>query len=81
MKEAYLGGLADAKIEDIHTFYEGSHILQGVSLEISEGETVCLMGRNGAGKTTLLRSILGITPPDREAFSSKERKYQGSVPT
>ena len=47
----------------LNTFYGRSHILFDVSLEVSPGETVCLMGRNGAGKTTTFRSLLGLTPP------------------
>jgi branched-chain amino acid transport system ATP-binding protein len=49
--------------ENIHTYYGKSHILQGVSMEVREGELVALLGRNGAGKTTTLRSIMGLTPP------------------
>jgi branched-chain amino acid transport system ATP-binding protein len=50
-------------VEDIHTYYGEAHILQGVSLELRDGEVVTLIGRNGAGKTTTLRSIMGIAPP------------------
>ena len=50
-------------VRDVHTFYGTSHILFGVSLDVSQGETVCLLGRNGAGKSTTLRSIMGLTPP------------------
>lgn len=49
-------------VEDIHTFYGASHILQGVSLKIGLGEVVAVIGRNGVGKTTLVRSIVGLTP-------------------
>jgi branched-chain amino acid transport system ATP-binding protein len=49
-------------VHDIHTYYGRSHVLQGVSLEIAEGETVAVLGRNGAGKTTTMRSIVGLTP-------------------
>jgi branched-chain amino acid transport system ATP-binding protein len=48
-------------VQGIHTYYGKSHILQGVSLEINEGEVVALLGRNGVGKTTTLKSIMGIT--------------------
>jgi len=48
---------------DIETFYGASQVLFGVSLEISAGEVVTLMGRNGMGKTTTVRSIMGLTPP------------------
>lgn len=51
------------EVHEIHTFYELSHILFGVSLEVAEGETVCILGRNGVGKTTTMRSIMGLTPP------------------
>ena len=51
------------KVDGIHTYYGFSYILQGISLEINEGEAVALLGRNGAGKTTTLRSIMGVTPP------------------
>ncbi len=51
------------RVDDIHTFYGDSYILQGVSLRVEPGEVVCLLGRNGAGKTTTLRSIIGFTPP------------------
>jgi len=51
------------KVQEIHTFYGRSHILQGVSLHIESKEIVCLLGRNGVGKTTTLKSIMGLTPP------------------
>jgi branched-chain amino acid transport system ATP-binding protein len=52
-------------VDDVHTYYGESHILQGVSLEVGSGRVVALLGRNGAGKTTLIRSIMGFTPPRR----------------
>ncbi len=53
------------RVEEIHTYYGESHILQGVSLEVGAGQVVALLGRNGMGKTTLIRSIIGFTPPRR----------------
>jgi branched-chain amino acid transport system ATP-binding protein len=52
-------------VENIHTFYGLSHILFGVSLEVEQGEIVCLLGRNGAGKSTTIKSIMGLTPPQQ----------------
>jgi len=51
------------KVDDIHTYYGDSYILQGVSLYVGEGQAVVLLGRNGMGKTTTIRSIIGFTPP------------------
>jgi branched-chain amino acid transport system ATP-binding protein len=50
-------------LEDIHTYYGDSHILQGVTMEVTAGDVVALLGRNGVGKTTTIRSICGHTPP------------------
>lgn len=50
-------------VNDIHTYYGHSHILQGVSLTVDSGEVVALLGRNGVGKTTTIKSIIGFTPP------------------
>ena len=52
-------------VQDIHTYYRDSYILQGVSLALQPGQVVGLLGRNGAGKTTLARSVMGLTPPRR----------------
>lgn len=50
------------EIKDINTFRGPAHILHNVSLDIREGEIVCLVGRNGAGKTTTMESIMGFLP-------------------
>jgi len=51
------------EVKDLHTFYGKSYILQGVSMQVGNGEIVGVLGRNGVGKTTTLRSIMGLTPP------------------
>jgi branched-chain amino acid transport system ATP-binding protein len=47
-------------IENLNAWYDRSHVLQGISLDVNKGEIVTLMGRNGAGKTTTLRSLMGL---------------------
>ncbi len=51
--------------EDVHTYYGHSHVLQGVSLDVPEGQVAALLGRNGVGKTTFVRAVIGFTPPVR----------------
>jgi branched-chain amino acid transport system ATP-binding protein len=51
------------EVSGIDVYIESSHILRGVSLAVSAGEVVCLVGRNGAGKTTTLRTIMGYRRP------------------
>ena len=48
---------------DIHAYYEESYIVQGVSLNVHEGEILALLGRNGAGKTSTLRAIARLDDP------------------
>lgn len=51
------------ELENVHSFYGGAHVLQGVSLKVPESRVVALLGRNGMGKTTLIRSIMATAPP------------------
>src|SRR5205085_7063547 len=60
-------------VQDVHTYYGASYILQGVTLELQPGEIVALLGRNGVGKTTLVRSIMGLTPARRGRILFKHR--------
>jgi branched-chain amino acid transport system ATP-binding protein len=50
-------------VDEIHTYYGDSYVLQGLSLAVPRGQIVALLGRNGMGKTTLIRSVAGLTPP------------------
>jgi branched-chain amino acid transport system ATP-binding protein len=49
-------------VQDLHTYYGDSHVLQGVTLSAAEGTVTAVLGRNGVGKTTLCRSLVGLTP-------------------
>ena len=51
------------EIEDLHAYYGKSHVLQGISLSVGEGEIVSLLGRNGAGRSTTVRTIIGQVAP------------------
>lgn len=53
------------RLEDIHTYYGDSYVLQGISLTVPKGAVTALLGRNGMGKTTLIRSAIGFTYPRR----------------
>ena len=53
------------RLSEIDTYYGEIHILQGLSLEVDEGELVCLLGGNASGKSTTLKTILGLVRPRR----------------
>ncbi len=55
-------GKALLTIDNLCTFYGDAQVLNGLSLGIGVGETVCLLGRNGRGKTTTIKTILGLVP-------------------
>ncbi len=67
MAEAFI-----LKVEDIHVYINESYILQGVDLDLRQGEIVALLGRNGAGKTTTIRSIAGYLKPKKGKITFKE---------
>ena len=68
------------EVKGIHTYYGLSHILFDVSLEVSRGEIVCLLGRNGAGKSTTMKSIMGLTPPREGTVRFKGEDVTGKKP-
>lgn len=67
-------------VKDIHTYYGDSHILQGVSLQVAEGEAVALLGRNGVGKSTTIKSIIGFEPPQRGEIIFKGQRVTDAPP-
>ncbi|HEV7665997.1 MAG TPA: ABC transporter ATP-binding protein [Chloroflexota bacterium] len=55
-------------VKDLHAYYGASHVVQGISFNIDQGEAVALVGRNGVGKTSTLKSLIGL-----------ETRVQGSI--
>ena len=51
------------EVKDLNTYYGASHVLQGISLTLDQGEIVALLGRNGMGKSTTLKSLMGLVKP------------------
>jgi branched-chain amino acid transport system ATP-binding protein len=68
------------EVNDIHSYYGKSHILHGVSLDLQEGELVCLLGRNGVGKSTTLKSIMGVVPPRKGSVRFHDQELIGKEP-
>jgi branched-chain amino acid transport system ATP-binding protein len=68
------------EVRDIHSYYGKSHILHGVSLDLKEGELVCLLGRNGVGKSTTLKSIMGVVQPKQGSIRFGQKELVGKAP-
>lgn len=68
------------EVDGIHSYYGKSHVLQGVSLSLREGELVCLLGRNGVGKTTTLKSLMGIVRPSKGGVAFDGQQLVGRQP-
>jgi len=66
--------------EGIDVFYGASQILFGVTVAVTEGQTMALLGRNGAGKSTTLKAIAGIAPPARGVVRVLGKPMQGRKP-
>ncbi|KHA54243.1 Branched-chain amino acid transport ATP-binding protein LivF [Sulfitobacter geojensis] len=61
------------EITDMHAYYGKSHILQGVSMNVQEGEIVALLGRNGVGRSTTCKAIMGeVAPQGSVKFKGQE---------
>jgi branched-chain amino acid transport system ATP-binding protein len=68
------------ELKALHAYYEESHILQGISLDVDQGEIVCLLGRNGVGKSTTLKSIIGLVKPRSGEVVFEGRDIAGMPP-
>ena len=68
------------ELKNVNTFYGNIQALYDVSLHVSKGEIVTLIGANGAGKTTTLMSICGATPPRTGEILLEDRPIAGTKP-
>jgi branched-chain amino acid transport system ATP-binding protein len=68
------------QLENVHAAYGLSRVLFGISLEVNQGECVCLLGRNGVGKTTTMRTVMGLTPPSTGHIRFKSGNITGWAP-
>ena len=75
-----MSGRVIVAAEDLDVFYGTSQILFKVSLAVTEGQTMALLGRNGAGKSTTLKALAGIAPPARGTVRVLGAEMQGRKP-
>ena len=68
------------KLSNVQTFYGNVQVLKDLSIEVSEGEIITLIGANGAGKTTTLMSISGIVPPGTGEILFDDKPIQNLSP-
>jgi branched-chain amino acid transport system ATP-binding protein len=68
------------EVKNLNAHYGPSHVLQGINLEIADGELVALLGRNGMGKSTTLKSIMGMVKPTSGSVMFQGQEIAGLAP-
>jgi branched-chain amino acid transport system ATP-binding protein len=68
------------EVQGLNTYYGDSHVLQGISLAVDQGELVALLGRNGMGKSTTLKSIMGLVKPRSGSVTYRGENVAGYPP-
>ncbi len=66
------------ELQGVDTFYGPSQVLNNVSLQVNQGEVVCLLGANAAGKTTTMKTIFGIVRPRRGVVTFEGQPISGT---
>jgi len=66
------------ELQGVDTFYGPSQILNDVSLQVNQGEIVCLLGANAAGKTTTMKTIFGLVRPRRGVVTFEGQQISGT---
>lgn len=67
-------------VEELHAHYGRSHILHGVSFQVSPNEVISLLGRNGSGRSTTLKAIMGLVPPTGGSIRLRQHELAGLRP-
>ena len=67
-------------LDSVDVHYGTAHVLHAVSLQIEQGQTVCLLGRNGAGKSTTLKCVMGIVPASHGEVTFEGTRLNGLRP-
>lgn len=65
------------RVENIDVYYGDLQVLSDVSLEVRQGDVVCLVGSNGAGKSTLLKAVSGLLRPREGSIRFLDKKICG----
>jgi branched-chain amino acid transport system ATP-binding protein len=68
------------EVHELNTYYGMSHVLQGISLNVNQGELVTLLGRNGMGKSTTLKSVMGLVKPKSGSVVFEGKAITGYPP-
>ena len=68
------------EVKDLHSYYGKSHILQGVHLNVRQGEIVSLLGRNGVGRSTTIKAIMGQVHVQGKNITLDTALAVGTVP-
>jgi branched-chain amino acid transport system ATP-binding protein len=68
------------RLSNVDTFYGPSQVLHDVSLEVKQGEIVCLLGANAAGKTTTMKTIFGLVHPRKGTIEFEDKRIDGKLP-
>ncbi|WP_137285713.1 ABC transporter ATP-binding protein [Halorussus salinisoli] len=65
------------EVRDVHAGYDQFLVLQGVDLEVTEGQIVCIIGPNGAGKSTLFKTLFGLLRPSQGSIEFRGESIVG----